>query len=61
MLNNHDFNIDQNNRDYYFFHNQAALLHFIEKFKFLDNDLFKKKNVFSVYFFLLDRFPDKGT
>ena len=24
-LNNCDFNIDQNNRDYDFFHNQAAL------------------------------------
>ena len=26
VLNNHDFNIDQNNCDYEFFHNRAALL-----------------------------------
>src|SRR4029434_3869821 len=26
-LNNRDFNIDQNNRDYDFFHNRAALAH----------------------------------
>ena len=25
-LNNRDFNIDQNNRDYDFFHNRAALI-----------------------------------
>ncbi len=27
MLNNRDYNIDQNNRDYDFCHNRAALLH----------------------------------
>ncbi len=26
MLNNRDYNIDQNNRDYDFCHNQAALV-----------------------------------
>ena len=26
VINNRDFNIDQNNRDYYFGHNRAALV-----------------------------------
>ncbi len=47
MLNNRDYNIDQNNRDYDFCHNRAALPR-VKVCIHLENFIFVSKNVMSV-------------
>ena len=49
VLNNRDFNIDQNNRDHHFVHNRAALL-----------PLFQEASLRGKYVHLHKSFPRRG-